>query len=261
MRARLHDGGPLRAHVVDHGAPRLEGLLHRAAVDADAGHAVVLPLLEDVVVGGDVGREGVDGAPVVDDDEEEGKVLLRGRVEALRHPPVLRAALADEHDGDAIVVFRPVGVELPVEEDGARGAGGVRQLLTDESPAALEVCLLVVDVHRPARPAACAAVLCPQLRHDRVGRDALGEGVRVLAVVRDGLIAGLDRVGNQRRDRLLAVVQVHEAADVALHVRLRSGGQAAQQCQGRFGTCPAGGAAAPGCRRSRTDGTAASSRT
>lgn len=53
----------------------------------------------DVRVGGDVGREGVDGAPVVDDQEQQGKLLLGGSVKGFRHASVLRRSLAEEHDG------------------------------------------------------------------------------------------------------------------------------------------------------------------
>mmetsp|Transcript_29212 Transcript_29212/g.72879 ORF Transcript_29212/g.72879 Transcript_29212/m.72879 type:complete len:293 (-) Transcript_29212:84-962(-) len=179
----------------------------------------MLSLQEDVRVLRHVGREGVDRAAIVDDHKEDRQVLLGRRVEALRHPPVLRAALAAEDDGHAVVALRR-DAQVPVQQDGARGAHRVRQLLRDESPAALEVRLLVVDVHRPARPAARARVLGEELGHHRAGRHAARERVRVLAVVRVLDVAALDRVGHEGGDRLLAVVQVHEATDVALHVRL-----------------------------------------
>lgn len=40
------------------------------------------------------------------------------------------------------------------------------------------------------------------------------------AVVGELLVSLLDGVGDERRDGLLSVIQVHEAADVALHVGL-----------------------------------------
>ena len=102
-RVHLEDGGTLGANVLDGGAADAHGVLDVLAVGEDAGDAVVLTLVENLLVGGDVLGEGVDGAAVVDDDEEDGEVLLGGGVEALGHPPVLRAALAHEHHRDAIL--------------------------------------------------------------------------------------------------------------------------------------------------------------
>ena len=140
-------------------------------------------------------------------------------------------------------------------EDGPRGAGGVGQLLRDEGPAALEVGRLVVDVHGAAGALAGAvhlaekqeselgfrshalevrlmrvnsligveidkSHLAEELGHDGARGDLAGQRVRVLAVVAVLDVADLDAVGDERRDGLLAVVQMHEATDVALHVGL-----------------------------------------
>mmetsp|Transcript_18098 Transcript_18098/g.54586 ORF Transcript_18098/g.54586 Transcript_18098/m.54586 type:complete len:389 (+) Transcript_18098:1386-2552(+) len=220
VRVHLQDGRPLLPHVVDNRTARLERFLEVAAVDLDAGHTVVLALHVDVIVGGNVGREGVDGAPIVNHNKEERQLLLCGRVEALGHTAVLGAALAHKDNGDAVVVLGALGVEHAVEKDGARRSSRVRKLLADERPAALEVGLLVVDVHRAARAAACAGVLSKELGHDGVGGDARGERVGVLAVVGELLVALLDGIGDERGDRLLTVVEVHEAADISLHVGL-----------------------------------------
>ena len=163
-RVHLEDGGTLGANVLDGGAADAHGVLDVLAAGEDAGDAVVLTLVENLLVGGDVLGEGVDGAAVVDDDEEDGEVLLGGGVEALGHPPVLRAALAHEHHRDAIL--RLPRAQVLVQRDGPRGAHGVRQLLGDERPPALEVGLHVVDVHAPARAAARAAVATEEPRHD-----------------------------------------------------------------------------------------------
>lgn len=114
---------------------------------------------EDVAVGGHVGGEGVDGPPVVNDEEEDGQALLGRRVEALSHAPVLRATLADEDDGDAVVALGARGVEVAVEKNGSRSAHGIGQLLRHQRPPALEVGVDVVDVHRPARALARAVHL------------------------------------------------------------------------------------------------------
>ena len=220
VRVHLQHGGAVFAHVVDDGASRLHRVQEVAAVDLDAGHAVVLALLEDVHVGGHVLGEGVDRAPVVNDQEEHRQVLLGRRIQALSHPAVLRAAIADEDDRDAVVTLELLRLEVPVEQDRARRTRRVRQLLRHERPAALEVGLLVIDVHRAARAAARARVLSEELGHDGTSVDSRREGVRVLAVVRVLDVALLERVCNHRRDRLLPVVQVHEAANEPLHVCL-----------------------------------------
>ena len=173
-----------------------------------------------VKVRGDVFGERVDGAAVVDDDEEQRQVLLGRGVERLGHAPVLRAALADEDDRDPIVplVFRRVAVA--VEENRARCARGIGQLLRHERPAALEERVLVVDVHRAARAFARAADLAEELGHDSIGRDAARERVRVLAVVAVLDVGRPNGVPDERRDAFLPVVEVHEPPDVPLHVRL-----------------------------------------
>jgi hypothetical protein len=132
----------------------------------------------------------------------------------------LRAALADEDDRDAVVALELLRLEVTVEQDRARRTRRVRQLLRHERPAALEVGLLVIDVHRAARAAARASVLCEELGHDGTSVDARREGVSVLAVIRVLDVALFERVCNHRRDRLLHVVQVHEAANEPLHVCL-----------------------------------------
>ena len=60
-----------------------------AAAHLDARHAVVGALAVHVAVGGHVAREGVDGAAVVDNEEEQREALLGRRVEALGHAAVL----------------------------------------------------------------------------------------------------------------------------------------------------------------------------
>mmetsp|Transcript_8994 Transcript_8994/g.20264 ORF Transcript_8994/g.20264 Transcript_8994/m.20264 type:complete len:396 (-) Transcript_8994:62-1249(-) len=216
----LHNRRPLLADKVGHRAPCLERACHVGAVDEYPGDAIVLALGEHVAVGGHVGREGVDGAAVVNDQEEDGQLLLGRRVEALGHSAVLSAALADEDDGDPLVVFVLLGLALAVEEDAAGGADGVRQLLAYKRPSALHVSLRVENVHRAARALARAVHLAEKLRHDGIRVDARGEGVAVLAVVRKLDVRLTNRVSHHRRDRLLSVVQVHEAADVSLHVLL-----------------------------------------
>ena len=217
-RVHLQNSRPLRPHVVDRGAADPQRVLHVLAVRQHAGDAVVLPLVEHLLVLRDVLGERVDRAAVVDDEEQNRQVFLRRRVEALRHAPVLRAALADEHDRDAILGF--ARVEVLVEHDGARGADRVRELLRDERPAALEVRLHVVHVHGSAGAATGAAVAAEELRHHRTRVDAARQRVAVVAVVRVLEISLANSIAEQRGNRLLAVVEVHEPPDLPRHVRL-----------------------------------------
>ena len=121
-------------------------------------------------------------APQQRTEEEDGEVLLRRGVEALGHASVLRAALAHEDDRHAVIIRRR-DAELAVEEDRARGAHGVWELLANEGPAALEEGVFVVDVHGAAGALAGAGLLGEELGHDRLRIDAARQGVGVLAVV------------------------------------------------------------------------------
>ena len=60
---------------------------------------LVMPHLgEHVRVSRDVGREGVDGAAVIDHQEQQRELLLGGGVEILRHATVLRGPFSEKHD-------------------------------------------------------------------------------------------------------------------------------------------------------------------
>src|SRR6185437_12511964 len=82
----------------------------------------------------------------------------------------------------------------------------------------------VVDaehVHRPALAMADARLAPGQLGHDHFRVDAVGEHVPVIAVAGDdAVLADLHRRLQPDRDRLLADVEVTEAADQAEPVEL-----------------------------------------
>ena len=92
MGADPEDGGPLAApRVVRRGlAPlgRIGGIL---SIDHESRYAVALSHPVRAAVGGSIARERVDGASIVDRDDER-EVVLRGRVEKLRRAPVPGAA-------------------------------------------------------------------------------------------------------------------------------------------------------------------------
>ena len=231
----LKDGWSLAtANVINDGLASLGNVGGVESIDEKSGDAVVLSLLKDVAVLGNVLSEGIDGTAIVNHNDEEGKVVLGGGIEKLGHTAVLGATLTDEDDTDAIVVSRRGDVlllnlfvigntEVTVQQNTLGSTAGVRELLGNEGPAALEIGLLVEDVHRTTGTLAGSALLHEQLGHDGTGIDATCNGVGVLPVVRVLLVTLLDGIVHEGRDGLLTVVQVHEAPDLALHVLLVAG--------------------------------------
>ena len=217
-RVHLQDRRTLRAHVVDRRATDAQDILHVLTVDEHAGNAIVLALVENLLVRRDILGEGVDRATVIDHQEKNRQVFLRRRVQALCHAPVLGATFADEDDCDAVV--RVVAPEHLVEDDGSRRTDRVRQLLRDERPPTLKVRIHVVHVHRTPGTSARATVLTEQLRHYGAAIHTARQGVAMVAVVRVLQIILTDRVRQERRNRLLTVVKVHETANLTRHVRL-----------------------------------------
>eukprot|EP00968_Pinguiococcus_pyrenoidosus_P006400 scaffold434_cov186-Pinguiococcus_pyrenoidosus.AAC.61 len=274
----LKDGGTVGAHVVDHGAARLDGREQVLAVHSDARDVVVLPLLEDVHVGSDIVRERVDSAPCFGEEigEETGRretqlrltrpgrnlntatrkrktTAVETRIEALGEAAVHGSSLAHEDDADAVIAGILLRLQVAVEQNRARRASSIRELLRHERPPSLQcvttgaphlkVRVLVVDVHGAASALAGTGFLHEELGHDLftsvcvclsvkdrpqtapekatgmqylIRRHARGDGVAVLAVEGVLLVAHFDRVGHDGRDALLAVVKMHETADETL---------------------------------------------
>ncbi len=95
-----------------------------------------------------------------------------------------------------------------------------RQVAADDAVAAEVAGGHVVEVHRAALAAADPADLAAQLGHQRPRVGAAGEGVAVVAVGGDEVVVGAQQAHRPHRHRLLADVQVEEAADLPLHVDL-----------------------------------------
>ena len=72
----------------------------------------MLSLLIYFLVGRHTPCERVDGAAVVDDDHEQGELVLCRHAEQVDHAAVLRAALAHKDNGDAVVNGRRGDVVL-----------------------------------------------------------------------------------------------------------------------------------------------------
>mmetsp|Transcript_114861 Transcript_114861/g.234784 ORF Transcript_114861/g.234784 Transcript_114861/m.234784 type:complete len:507 (+) Transcript_114861:1048-2568(+) len=231
----LEDGGSVAlSDVVDDGLSSLGDVGGVHAVDQQTGNAVVLSLFVNVGVLGDIRREGVDGTTVVDDQQQDGKVVLGGRVQQFGRSAVLGTTLTDKDNGDAVVVVRRgdvlllvVGVvrdaEGAIQEDRLGGTGRVGELFADQGPSSLKVLFAIEDVHRSTGSAAGSGVLHEKLGHDGTRVDPAGDGVGVLTVVREFLVGLFDGVVDESGDGFLSVVQVHESTDLALHVLLVAG--------------------------------------
>ena len=124
--------------------------LHRvdqvAAVNFDARNTVVFSLLVYIHVCRHIGCERVDSAPIVDDKKQQRQIFLGSGIEAFSHSAVLRPALANEYDRNAVVTLETLRVKLPIEQNGTCRASGIGKLLRNKRPTSLKVCLLVVDV-------------------------------------------------------------------------------------------------------------------
>ena len=110
----------------------------------------------------------------------------------------------------------------PLHLVGQREADRDRQPAADDRVAAVEARGGIEDVHRAAAAAAAALLLAVHLRHQAVRRDAARQRVAVLAIRRDDGVLRRQRLHHADGDRLLADVEVQEAADLAGAVELRA---------------------------------------
>src|SRR5258708_35241232 len=100
-------------------------------------------------------------------------------------------------------------------------ARGQRNLSADNRVPAEKVDALVEQVHRTSLAARTAARLTDQLCHHRSGRNALREPLSVLAIAGDDIVIPAHRRDGTDTDRLLADVQLTEAANFSEAVGFR----------------------------------------
>ena len=91
--------------------------------------------------------------------------------------------------------------------------GAERNLRADDAVAAEEALLDGEHVHRAALALGIAAAAAGQLRHHALRVHAAGQHMAVVAVAGDDLVAGFERHLHADDDRLLADIEVAEAAD------------------------------------------------
>ena len=136
----------------------------------------------------------------------------------------MAARLSDSWNAPMFVAPSPswhehrVRLALVVERQ--RDADRDRQLAADDAPAAEEVALDVEQVHRAAVAARDARGLAEQLRHDAAGLGADRERGAVVAVAREQVVAGRDRLDRADVGGLLADREVAVAADARAGVLL-----------------------------------------
>ena len=98
---------------------------------------------------------------------------------------------------------------------------GERQVAADDRVAAPQVPRHVGQVHRPTLALAHARGLTKQLGHERPQRHATGDGIPVVTVVGDDVVAALERRDGANGHSLFANVEVQEATDLAQRVVLK----------------------------------------
>ena len=148
---------------------------------------------------------------VVLDDEDHRQLPEARHVEGLVDLPLVGRAIAEVGEGDVVVAAVLVGKGQ---------AGADRDVGADDAVAAIELLLLGEHVHRPALALGVARRPSGELGHDTLRVHAAGQHVPVIAVGRHALVAGLRRRLEADDDRLLADVEVAEAADHAHPVEL-----------------------------------------
>ena len=196
----------LSSYIVLEGQP--QGVLHRfttcdhvVAVDADARDAIRRAALVQVGLTGGFLHGGAHAEPVVDDDEHDRQLPDRRDVQRLvpRADVGGRVAeLTDDRFG-----LGPTG---PAVGDRQRRAGGRWDLTADDGVAPEQPLLDVEQVHRAAPAMGDARGAAEQFGHYPVRRNATGDGVPVLAVGGEQVVAWLHGVHQADDGGLLAEI-------------------------------------------------------
>ena len=157
------------------------------------------------------GHRGSHAVLVVLDDVDHRQLPQLRHVEALVDLALVGGAVAEIGERDVVVAAISVGEGEP---------GAERDLGADDAVPAEETLLDRKHVHGAALALGIAPAAAGQLRHDALGVHAAGEHVAVVAIAGDDLVAGLDRHLHADHHRLLADIEVAEAADQPHAVKL-----------------------------------------
>ncbi len=169
------------------------------------------PRLRQVGGGRGARDRGAHAVLVVLDDVDHRQLPELRHVEALVDLALVGGAVAEIGQRDVVVAAISVGEGKP---------GAERDLGADDAVAAEEALLHREHVHRAALALGIAAAAAGQLRHDALGVHAAGQHVAVIAIAGDDLVARLDRHLHADHHRLLADIEVAEAADQPHAVQL-----------------------------------------
>ena len=180
-------------------------------VHVAAGDAVGAAALVEVLHRRGAVERGAHAVAVVLDDVDDRQLPERGDVQGLVEGALVDGAVAEEAEHHLLGL---------AQADRVAHARRHRQVAAHDAVPAEVAGGDVVEVHAAALAAADAPDLPAQLGHQRPGVGAAGERVAVVAVGGDEVVVGPKEAHRRHRHRLLADVQVEEAADLALHVDL-----------------------------------------
>ena len=181
------------------------------AVGAVAGNAVAFGFLADLRDGGGAINGGAHAVLVVLADPQDGQLPDLGQVQRLVEITDIGSAIAEHTDRHGVVMLVQVAQRQP---------GGDRQVRADDGVPAPEILAHIGHVHRAAFAVRGAGGLAEQLGHHHFGGDAAVDGDAVVAVGGDDAVLRAAQRDQAGGDRLLPDVQVQEAADFALLVKL-----------------------------------------
>ena len=210
--AQLEEAGP--ATVTHHFRRAVGRVLHREhvhAVGVPGWHLVGCRLQRQVGLRLRALERRPHRVEVVLAHEQNRQLPQSREVHRLVELALRDRALTEEACGHAPAALQLVGQCEP---------DGQRQAAADDRVAAVEAAWGVEDVHRAAAAAAAALDAAEHLGHDRLGRDAAGQRVAVLAVGGHDRVVRVERLHAADGHRLLADVQVQEAADLGRAVQL-----------------------------------------
>src|SRR6185295_12731979 len=208
----LDQRGPLLlARAVDRFAHHLAHGHEVHAVHLAARDAVGLAAGVEVLHRGGAVHGRAHAVAVVLDDVDDGQVPERAHVEGLVEGALLHRAVAEEAEADLVGLL---------EADPVAHARRHRQVAAHDAVAAEVAAGHVVEVHAAALAPADAGGAAAQLGHEGAHVGAARDGVPVVAVVRDDVVVVAQQAHGAHPHRLVADVEVQEAADLALDVEL-----------------------------------------
>ncbi len=192
----------------------LHGLIHvfhLHAVHGLAGHLVGVAKLVKVFHVAGAFNAGAHRIIVVLDDEDDGQFPCHRHVQGFVEGTLPHGTIAHVAEGHMLL-----STVLVCESD----ARSQRNLPAHDAVASEEVVLLAEHVHRASFALHAARDLAEQFCHHLPGRHAKGDGMHVVTVGGNHLVALLHGLHTARHHGLLTDVEVTEAAYLLLDVKV-----------------------------------------